>query len=326
MAENLKKIFDITSWQPKTEIGRKVKSGEIKDIDEILGSGKRILETEIVDALLKTESELLLIGQAKGKFGGGQRRVFRQTQKKTREGNRPKFATFAVAGDGNGHVGVGYGKSKETVPAREKAFRQAKLNIMLIRRGTGSWEDQSVEPHSIPFAVEGKCGSYIIKLLPAPKGKGLICDKEVAKILKLAGIQNVWSKSFGQKKNKINVIKATMQALRKLSQVTVQPSQRDVLAVVDGSYGETEKPLFIEVEENLAAVPVSTEKEAKEENAKENAKEKAKGTSKSASKKETKKDLGKTKGKVAKKASTKKKVVSSTIKKQSTSKEVKQDE
>ncbi|MCF7798710.1 30S ribosomal protein S5 [Candidatus Woesearchaeota archaeon] len=253
MREEIQKAFDVTSWQPKTELGRKVKSGEIKDIDEILGHGRRILETEIIDALLKTESELLLIGQAKGKFGGGQRRVFRQTQKKTREGNRPKFATFAVAGDGNGHVGVGYGKSKETVPAREKAFRQAKLNMMMIRRGTGSWEDQSTEPHSIPFAVEGKCGSYKIILKPAPKGKGLICDKEVAKILKAAGIQNVWSKSFGQKKNKINVIKATMQALRKLSQMSVQPKQRDVLAVSEGSYGPIQKPLLVEEKEPVVS-------------------------------------------------------------------------
>lgn len=235
MAFNQEEKFDISSWQPKTEIGRKVKSGEIKNIDEILGAGRPILESEIVDALLKTESELLLIGQAKGKFGGGQRRVFRQTQKKTREGNKPKFATMAVVGDKNGHVGVGYGKSKETVPAREKAFKQAKLNMVLVRRGTGSWEDLSTQPHSIPFAVEGKCGSYKIRLMPAPKGKGLICDKEVAKVLEMAGIKNVWSKSFGQKKNKINVIKATMQALRKLSKISVQDSHRETLAIAEGS-------------------------------------------------------------------------------------------
>lgn len=224
----------LDSWSPKTEIGRLVKSGQIKNIDEILGAGRRILEPEIVDTLLQTEQELLLIGQAKGKFGGGQRRVFRQTQKKTREGNKPKFATMAVVGDRNGHVGVGYGKSKETVPAREKAFAQAKTNMLMIRRGAGSWEDQSPEPHSIPFAVEGKCGSYVIRLLPAPKGKGLICDKEIAKVLELAGIKNIWSKSFGQKKNKINVLKATMQALRKLSQVNVQPRHRDQLSMAEG--------------------------------------------------------------------------------------------
>jgi len=235
--------FRLDEWKPTTELGRKVKAGEIKNIDEILGNGKRILEPEIVDALLKTESELLLIGQAKGKFGGGQRRVFRQTQKKTREGNKPKFATYAVVGDRNGHVGVGYGKSKETVPAREKAFAQARMNMIIVRRGTGSWQDQSTEAHSIPFAVEGKCGSYIVRLMPAPKGKGLVCDKEVAKILDLAGIKNVWSKSFGQKKNKINVISATMQALRKLSRVSVQPTHRDRLAITEGVILAAQEPV-----------------------------------------------------------------------------------
>ena len=235
--------FSPDSWQPKTELGRLVKAREITNIDEILGSGRRILEPEIVDALLKTESELLLIGQAKGKFGGGQRRVFRQTQKKTREGNKPKFATYAVVGDRNGHVGVGYGKSKETVPAREKSFASAKTNMILVRRGTGSWEDQSDEAHSIPFAVEGKCGSYRIILKPAPKGKGLICDKEVAKILALAGIKNVWSKSFGQTKNKINVIKATMQALRKLAVTHVQERHVKNLAIVDGSIKKSQTPI-----------------------------------------------------------------------------------
>ncbi|MFP4523017.1 MAG: 30S ribosomal protein S5 [Candidatus Nanoarchaeia archaeon] len=230
--EKRQSILD--AWQPKTILGKQVKSGEIKDIDTILGAGKPILESEIIDALLHTESELLLIGQSKGKFGGGQRRVFRQTQKKTREGNKQKFTTAAVVGDRNGHVGIGFGMSQETVPAREKAFRQAKLNMLMVRRGTGSWADASTEPHSIPFAVEGKCGSYRIVLRPAPKGKGLVCDKEVAKILALAGIKNVWSKSFGQKKNKMNVFKATVQALRKLSSTNVQDGHRETLAISEG--------------------------------------------------------------------------------------------
>ena len=226
--------IDLDTWKPRTELGRMVKSGEVKNIDTILGGGVRILEAEIIDSLLTVETDLILIGQAKGKFGGGQRRVFRQTQKKTREGNKPKFATYAVAGDKNGHVGIGYGKSKETLPAREKAIKQAKLNMMMVRRGTGSWEDVSTEGHSIPFAVEGSCGSYTIKLMPAPKGKGLVCDKEVAKILSMAGIQNVWSKSFGQKKNKINVVKATISALKKLSSMSVQESHIKNLSITDG--------------------------------------------------------------------------------------------
>lgn len=239
MAFNKRKeenVFDVDAWRPKTELGRKVKNKEILHIDEILDTGKSILEPEIVDMLLPNlEAELLMIGQAKGKFGGGQRRIFRQTQKKTREGNKPKFTAMAVVGDRNGHLGFGLGSAKETMPARQKAIRKAKVNLFKIRRGTGSWEDASAEAHSIPFAVEGKTGSVIIKLLPAPKGKGLVVDKEAAKVLELGGVKNAWSKTFGQTKNKVNFIKALEKALRCLSTTRIQPVHTKRLSIVEGS-------------------------------------------------------------------------------------------
>ena len=224
------------AWQPKTSLGMDVKNGVITDIDEILDSGKNILEAEIVDYLLPNlETDLLLIGQSKGKFGGGQRRVFRQTQKKTREGNKPQFATIAIVGDKNGHIGIGYGKSRETVPAREKAIRRAKLNLFKIRRGSGSWESDSNEPESIPFKVSGKCGSTEIHLIPAPKGTGLCVEKECAKILELAGIKNVWSKSRGHTNTKINLIQACDAALKQLSLIKILPNHLNDLNIVDGS-------------------------------------------------------------------------------------------
>ena len=148
--------FDKESWKPKTSIGIKVKSGEIDNIDYILDNRLKIMEPEIVDILMPNLIiDLLLVGQAKGKFGGGQKRVFRQTQKKTREGNKPKFGTFAIIGNEDGYVGIGYGKSKETVPAREKATRNAKQNLIKILRGCGSWQCSCNNPHSVPFVVEG---------------------------------------------------------------------------------------------------------------------------------------------------------------------------
>ena len=221
-------------WKPKTLLGKQVQSGKITDIDTILESGAKMLETEIIDVLLpNVETDLLLIGQSKGKFGGGARRVFRQTQKKTKEGNKPSFATYAVVGDRNGHVGVGYGKSKETVPAREKAFRQAKLNIIKIRRGSGSWEARVNEPHSIPFKVTGKCGSVEVTLMPAPRGTGLVCHKEVSKILKLAGVKDVWSKIDGKAGTRINLIKASFEALKKLKTTKVQHKHIEELNIYD---------------------------------------------------------------------------------------------
>jgi small subunit ribosomal protein S5 len=232
---NVKKAR-LDSWVPKTSAGKKVKSKEITDIDVLLNSGINIIEPEIVESLLHDlNSELLLVGQSKGKFGGGQRRVFRQTQKKTREGNKPKFSTMCVVGDYDGHLGLGFGKAKETVPAREKSKRQAMLNIFKIKRGCGSWQCNCGEPHTVPFEVEGKCGSVIVKLIPAPKGKGLCVESEIAKLLEFAGITDVWSKSFGQTKNRINLLVAAERAIRKLATSKVREIDAKNTFIVDKS-------------------------------------------------------------------------------------------
>lgn len=228
-------VFDPDAWHPKTSMGRDVKSGTISDFREILEAGDRILEPEVTEILLKgMGTDLLLIGQAKGKFGGGQRRVFRQCQKKTREGNKPSFSTCAVVGNNNGIVGIGYGKARETVPAREKALRSAKCNVIQIRRGSGSWEGAGDKPNSIPFKVTGKCGSVEVTLMPAPNGTGLCIEKECAKILKLAGIQDVWSRTSGQTKTKLNQVKACFEALKMLSSTKLKPSDAEKFNIIEG--------------------------------------------------------------------------------------------
>ncbi|MBI4141241.1 30S ribosomal protein S5 [Candidatus Woesearchaeota archaeon] len=235
--EDLKKEKkpDITDWQPKTTTGKRVKQGEIKHISQILDQGTPIMETGIIDALLPNlKNELLFIGQSKGKFGGGQKRIFRQTQKKTPEGNKPSFSCQAVVGNEDGYVGVGYGKSKDTVPAREKALHKAKLNILKIKRGCGSWECGCKTPHSIPYKVIGKCGSTKIVLMPAPKGKGLCVEQECAKILKLAGIKDIWSKSFGQTRVKTNLVAACVEALHKLSTTKIRPEDAETTGIKEG--------------------------------------------------------------------------------------------
>lgn len=227
-------------WNPTTAVGRMVKEGKIADIEQLFSEGHQILEAGVVDTLLPgMEEDLLLIGQAKGKFGGGQRRIFRQTQKKTKEGNKIHFTTYALIGNRDGYVGIGKGKSKETVPSRDKAKRNARLEVIRIRRGCGSWQCGCKEPHSIPFAVEGRCGSSRIKLMPAPKGKGLCVEKECAKILAFAGVKDVWSKTFGQTKTKVNLVGALLNALRKLSQVKYRPESAASLGIVEGKLVST---------------------------------------------------------------------------------------
>src|SRR3989338_3128060 len=230
-----------TEWKPKTALGRMVKDGQITDIDQIFDKGYNILEPGIVNVLLPNlEEDLLLIGQAKGKFGGGQRRIFKQTQKKTKEGNKIHFLTCAVVGNRNGYVGMDVGKSKETVPSRDKSKRNARLNLIRIRRGCGSWQCNCRQPHSIPFAVTGKCGSATITLIPAPKGKGLCVEKECAKVLALAGVKDVWSKTSGQTGVKLNLIKALMAALQKLSEMKIRSEDIPNLGIVEGKLKENE--------------------------------------------------------------------------------------
>lgn len=229
------RTFDPSNWQPKTELGRKVKSGEIKSIEEIFEKKLKIIEVEIVDMLLPDlESDLLIVGQAKGKFGGGKGSIWKQTQKKTSDGNKPSFATFVVAGNRNGYIGFGYGKSRETMPAREKALKKAKLNIFSIRRGCGSWECGCKEPHTIPFSVNSRCGSIRMVLKPAPKGTGLKVENECSKALTLAGIKDVYSKTHGHTNTKTNLLTACFIALSKLSKMKVPDHFLKAVGCIEG--------------------------------------------------------------------------------------------
>ncbi len=218
------RFSNLEQWHPKTELGRKVKSGEIKSVEEILNLGKKILETEIIDSLIPNlQTDFLFIGQSRGKFGGGKRTIWRQTQKKTSEGNKPKFGILAIVGNKDGYVGIGLGKSKETMPAREKAIRNAKLNIIKIKRGCGSWVCGCNQNHSIPFTVKGKEGATTIKLMPAPQGTRLCVEKECQKILGFAGVKDVYSK-VADPKTKLNLVMACFNALKNLSKFKTKPS------------------------------------------------------------------------------------------------------
>ncbi len=211
---------NLEAWIPKTKLGKLVKEGKEKNIDHVLKESKKILEPEIVDSLINLDTDLLLIGQAKGKFGGGKRRAWKQTQKKTMEGNVMSFSAMAVVGDKKGHVGIGYGKARETLPAREKAIRNAKLNLLQVNLGYESRETESEgsAPHTIPFKVNGKCGSVRITFWPAPRGTGLVTGDECKKICRLAGIKDVYSRTQGKTKTTFNLSRACINALEKTSE------------------------------------------------------------------------------------------------------------
>ncbi|MEM1895729.1 MAG: 30S ribosomal protein S5, partial [Nanopusillaceae archaeon] len=87
------------------------------------------------------------------------------------------------------------------------------------------------QPHSIPFKVEGKQGSVRVIFLPAPFGTGLVAPDEIKKLLRLAGIRDIWMKSFGQTRKKINFIFAAYKALKKTTEYRIKEEYSELLGL-----------------------------------------------------------------------------------------------
>jgi small subunit ribosomal protein S5 len=198
-------------WIPLTGLGKQVAAGEIASLDDVLESGRPIKEPQIVDYFLPDlEDEVLDINMV---------------QRMTDSGRRVKFRCVVVVGNRNGYIGFGQAKDAQVGNAIKKAIGNAKLNIIKVRRGCGSWECGCGTGHSIPVEVEGKVGSVRITLKPAPQGIGLVTGDIGKKVLELAGIKDVWSFSSGQTRTTINFAKATFDALRKTNMIRHGGSQ-----------------------------------------------------------------------------------------------------
>lgn len=117
-------------------------------------------------------------------------------------GRRFSFSALSVIGDGNGLVGIGYGKAKEVPAAVEKSVKEGRKRLMRVTR----------EGTSIPHMVEAVYCSSRVRLIPASPGTGVIAGKAVRKVLEHAGISDILTKVYGST-NPLNVVKATLAAL-----------------------------------------------------------------------------------------------------------------
>ena len=197
-------------WVPRTKLGKQVAAKEIKSIEEIFDKGLVIKEAEIVDALVPDlEEQVIAIGRAG--------RPFKMVQRMTDSGRRNNFQVIVTVGNKDGYVGLGEGRAKEYGPSLRKAIKAAKISLMRVPRGCGSWQCSCSATHSVPFRVKGHMGSVSIILKPAPKGIGLAASKTSKTILSLAGYSDIWVKSFGHTSARINQAKATFDALVNLS-------------------------------------------------------------------------------------------------------------
>jgi len=193
------------SWVPKTHLGRMVLEGKVTSLNEVFQQGWRIREVGIVNFLLPDlKDEVIDINLV---------------QKQTDAGERSRFRALVVVGNEDGFVGLGVGKASRVRTGIEKAIVDAKLNISLVNRGCGSWECACGDPHSLPFKVVGRCGSVEIHLMPSPKGLGMVAGETAKVVLRLAGIKDCWSKSFGATATKVSFAYATFEALRQTAKV-----------------------------------------------------------------------------------------------------------
>lgn len=134
-------------------------------------------------------------------------------QKQTRAGQRTRFKAFVIVGDQDGHIGLGVKCAKEVATAIRGAIILAKLGVIPVRRGY--WGNKIGAPHTVPQKVTGKCGSVSVRLVPAPKGTGLVAARVPKKVLQFAGIQDVFTSSRGSTKTMGNFVKATFDAISK---------------------------------------------------------------------------------------------------------------
>jgi len=191
---------DDDKWTPVTKLGRLVLQDKIKSLEQIYLHSLPVKEHQIIDHFLGSavKDEVMKI---------------MPVQKQTRAGQRTRFKAFVVVGDNNGHVGLGVKCSKEVATAIRGSILLAKLSIVPVRRGY--WGNKIGKPHTIYTKLTGKCGSVSIRLVPAPKGAGIVAARTPKKVLQMAGIDDIYTCSTGSTKTLGNFVKATFFALSK---------------------------------------------------------------------------------------------------------------
>lgn len=190
-------------WVPLTNLGRLVKMGEIKKLEQIFYHSIPIKEFQIIDYLMKVNNKTLQEECMK----------IKSVQKQTKAGQRTRFKAVVAVGDRDGHVGVGSKLAKEVQVAMKGAVIAAKLNIIPIRRGY--WGGKIGKPHTIATKITGKCGSVRVRLVPAPRGTGIVGAYPTKKLLGFCGVEDIFSQSTGSTDTCENFVRAIYDALYK---------------------------------------------------------------------------------------------------------------
>jgi len=181
-------------------LGYLVKQGKVKSLEQIYLHSIPMKEHQISDFIIgsKMQDEVMEI---------------MPVQKQTCAGQRLRFKAFVIVGDFCGHVGFGVKGAKEVASAIRGAVNLAKINVVPVRRGY--WGNKIGKPHTVPCKVTGKCGSTIVRLIPAPRGTGIVAAGVPKKLLNMAGIEDCYTQARGATSTLGNFAKATYAAIAK---------------------------------------------------------------------------------------------------------------
>jgi small subunit ribosomal protein S5 len=191
---------NLEQWVPRTRLGKMIQEGRITSIEEVFMAGLQIRESQIVDALIPDLQEEVI--------------NINLVQKQSDAGEKSRFRAVVAVGNRDGYIGLGSGKAKQVRNAIEKAAKDARLKIVPVRRGCGSWECGCGRPHSIPFQVEGKTGGVKVVFVPGPRGLGLVASEVSKVILGLAGVKDCWTRSYGSTRTIPSFAYAVFDALK----------------------------------------------------------------------------------------------------------------
>ena len=194
---------DEKDWLPLTKLGRLVKNNMIKSLEEIYAHSIPIKESEIVEYFVEKSKKELSDEVMK----------IVSVQKQTKAGQRTRFKAIVAIGDHDGHVGLGVKVAKEVQIAIKGALVAAKLSIIPVRRGY--WGNKIGHVHTVPMKVTGKCGSVRVRLVPAPRGSGIVGAPTSKRLLQFAGVEDCFTQTAGSTKTLENFVKATFDALSK---------------------------------------------------------------------------------------------------------------
>ena len=196
-----RRTVNLEQWVPKTRLGKMIQEGKITTMEDLFLSGIKISEPQIVDALLPDIQEEVI--------------NVNLVQKQTDAGEKSRFKAIVAVGNRDGYIGLGNGKASQVRNAIEKAAANARINIVPVKRGCGSWECSCGQTHSVPFQVEGKCGGVRVEIIPGPRGLGLVSSEVAKTIFGLAGVKDLWMRSFGATRTVPSYAAAIFDGLRK---------------------------------------------------------------------------------------------------------------